>query len=280
MARLAPVVEDAIQRLAPAIDVARDRVQHDLLPRFSAALHEAAEHPMAQETSRRLTAATAALRGELEVPAKPKRGIARKLAQVAVAGAVLAGVVIAVRKLLGPTETGWEAHEPSQPYVADPVADVVDDVSGTVAAGAAAASDVAEDVTDSVAAAGEDAAAVQDASDELEDDAEAATDELADLTEEAPEAAAEAADSEVDKAEDAAAAVQGAEGDASPLAASPYGEGSYVGQNPPEGYDIKGNERSRKYHLQGSGGYERTITDVWFNSTDAAERAGFVRAQR
>ena len=25
---------------------------------------------------------------------------------------------------------------------------------------------------------------------------------------------------------------------------------------------------------------ERTITDVWFDSTEAAERAGFVRAQR
>ena len=59
-----------------------------------------------------------------------------------------------------------------------------------------------------------------------------------------------------------------------------YGEGAYVGDEAPAGYVIKGNERSMKYHLQGSGGYERTITDVWFDSTEAAERAGFVRAQR
>ena len=53
-----------------------------------------------------------------------------------------------------------------------------------------------------------------------------------------------------------------------------------MGAEPPQGFVIKGNERSMKYHLQGSGGYDRTITDVWFDSTEAAERAGFVRAQR
>lgn len=59
-----------------------------------------------------------------------------------------------------------------------------------------------------------------------------------------------------------------------------YGEGSYVGPNPPEGYVIKGNERSRKYHVEGSGGYERTIAEVWFNSEEAAQAAGFTKAQR
>lgn len=59
-----------------------------------------------------------------------------------------------------------------------------------------------------------------------------------------------------------------------------YGEGSYVGTEPPEGFAIKGNERSMKYHTPESGGYERTIADVWFNSEDAAQAAGFTRAQR
>ncbi|GAE78748.1 hypothetical protein JCM18920_272 [Cutibacterium acnes JCM 18920] len=27
---------------------------------------------------------------------------------------------------------------------------------------------------------------------------------------------------------------------------------------------IKGNDRSMKYHVPGSGGYDRTIADVWF----------------
>jgi large subunit ribosomal protein L17 len=55
-----------------------------------------------------------------------------------------------------------------------------------------------------------------------------------------------------------------------------YGEGSYVGENPPEGYDVKGNADSMKYHTTESPWYDRTIAEVWFNSTDAAEAAGFV----
>lgn len=61
---------------------------------------------------------------------------------------------------------------------------------------------------------------------------------------------------------------------------SPYGEGSYVGPNPPEGFDIKGNERSMKYHVAEAAGYARTTADVWFNSEEAAQAAGFVRSQR
>ena len=59
-----------------------------------------------------------------------------------------------------------------------------------------------------------------------------------------------------------------------------FGEGSYIGSEPPPGYDIKGNDRSMKYHLPSALGYERTVTEVWFNSAEAAERAGFTRAQR
>lgn len=59
-----------------------------------------------------------------------------------------------------------------------------------------------------------------------------------------------------------------------------YGDGAYVGAEPPEGYAIKGNERSMKYHTPDTGGYERTIADVWFNSEEAAEAAGFAKAQR
>lgn len=61
-------------------------------------------------------------------------------------------------------------------------------------------------------------------------------------------------------------------------AESTYGEGSYVGENPPEGFDIKGNADSMKYHTLQSPWYDRTIAEVWFNSTDAAEAAGFVAA--
>lgn len=61
---------------------------------------------------------------------------------------------------------------------------------------------------------------------------------------------------------------------------SGFGEGSFVGAEPPEGFTIKGNDRSMKYHVPESGGYERTIADVWFNSEEAAQAAGFTRAQR
>jgi hypothetical protein len=58
------------------------------------------------------------------------------------------------------------------------------------------------------------------------------------------------------------------------------GEGVYVGSEPPEGFTIKGNERSMKYHVPESAGYNRTVAEVWFNSEEAAQQAGFVRAQR
>ncbi len=55
-----------------------------------------------------------------------------------------------------------------------------------------------------------------------------------------------------------------------------YGEGSYVGENAPEGYDIKGNADSMKFHTPDSQWYDQTVAEVWFNSAEAAEAAGFV----
>ena len=55
-----------------------------------------------------------------------------------------------------------------------------------------------------------------------------------------------------------------------------YGEGSYVGEEPPAGYDIKGNAGSMKFHTTDSQWYEATKAEVWFNSVEAAEAAGFV----
>ena len=58
------------------------------------------------------------------------------------------------------------------------------------------------------------------------------------------------------------------------------GEGVYIGSEPPEGFTIKANERSMKYHVPESAGYNRTHSEVWFNSEEAAQEAGFIRAQR
>jgi hypothetical protein len=80
-------------------------------------------------------------------------------------------------------------------------------------------------------------------------------------------------------ADDASASAKTVARDAKPEPAD-YGEGSYRGENPPEDFNIKGNERSMKYHVPKAIGYERTVTDLWFNSPEAAERAGFTRALR
>jgi hypothetical protein len=95
-----------------------------------------------------------------------------------------------------------------------------------------------------------------------------------DLTEE------EAANAAFEDADAAFAPDADDTGDADSGTSPAYGEGSYAGENPPEGFTIKGNERSMKFHLPDSGGYDRTIADVWFANEEAAEKAGFTRAQR
>lgn len=55
-------------------------------------------------------------------------------------------------------------------------------------------------------------------------------------------------------------------------------EGGYRGDNPPAGFDIKGNADSGKYHTPASPYYGRTKAEVWFDTTEAAEAAGFVPA--
>lgn len=58
----------------------------------------------------------------------------------------------------------------------------------------------------------------------------------------------------------------------------PYGEGSYKGEDVPEGFTVKGNEDSMKYHVEGSQWYDATVAEVWFATAEAAEAAGFVPA--
>ncbi|WP_328990906.1 50S ribosomal protein L17 [Kribbella sp. NBC_01245] len=46
----------------------------------------------------------------------------------------------------------------------------------------------------------------------------------------------------------------------------------------PEGFDIKGNEDSMKYHAPDGQWYEQTKAEVWFRTEDAAKAAGFTKA--
>ncbi|HEV2087076.1 MAG TPA: 50S ribosomal protein L17 [Cryptosporangiaceae bacterium] len=61
-------------------------------------------------------------------------------------------------------------------------------------------------------------------------------------------------------------------------AEGPYGSGSAEPNedgSAPEGYTVKGNADSMKYHTPESQWYDQTEAEVWFDSTEAAEAAGF-----
>ena len=47
----------------------------------------------------------------------------------------------------------------------------------------------------------------------------------------------------------------------------------------PEGFEIKGNKTSKKFHAPSSPWYDRTNAEVWFRTAEAAEAAGFVNAE-
>ena len=46
----------------------------------------------------------------------------------------------------------------------------------------------------------------------------------------------------------------------------------------PEGYEIKGNAQSMKYHAPGGRWYDATVAEFWFKTAEDAEAAGFLEA--
>ena len=50
------------------------------------------------------------------------------------------------------------------------------------------------------------------------------------------------------------------------------------GSSPDEAYTVKGNLNSMKYHEPDGQWFEQTVAEVWFQSADAAEAAGFTKA--
>lgn len=263
--KVKPAVDDVLQRIPPTVDYAREMVQADLLPKLADLLTELAKQPLAKEL--KVAAASAALSKEIRKVARPRHSGWRIFGKILLAGAALGAVAVAVRKLLADPSTGWENHVPSTAYVADPVADVAESAAEAVEDLTGKAADVVKDVRDK---AGD---LYEDAKDKAADVIEDVTDVAADVTDKV----GDVGDDIEDRLDELADEVEG--GDASPLADSPYGTGSYVGSEPPQGYNIKGNDRSMKYHVPGSAAYERTIAEVWFDSEDAAREAGFVRTQ-
>ncbi|MDX2968356.1 50S ribosomal protein L17 [Kribbella solani] len=89
----------------------------------------------------------------------------------------------------------------------------------------------------------------------------------------APAKKAAAAETKVeDKVEDAAP-VQDVVAGKFENSAAPNADGSA-----PEGFSIKGNEDSMKYHTTESPWYEQTVAEVWFKTEADAEAAGFAKA--
>lgn len=75
------------------------------------------------------------------------------------------------------------------------------------------------------------------------------------------------------KADQPATLVDAPETDFGPDSAAALEDGSA-----PEGFEVKGNKDSMKYHVPGSRWYDATDAEVWFRTADAAAAAGFVPA--
>ena len=90
----------------------------------------------------------------------------------------------------------------------------------------------------------------------------------------APEEVKTEAEVSTSSTDDDQSATAGGEGEFGPDSAAPLEDGSA-----PEGFEVKGNKNSMKFHAPSSPWYARTNAEVWFRSTDAAEAAGFANAE-
>ncbi|KGN36742.1 30S ribosomal protein S16 [Knoellia subterranea KCTC 19937] len=91
----------------------------------------------------------------------------------------------------------------------------------------------------------------------------------------AAEAPAEEKVEEAPKAEETTEAPA----EAAPVADLPEGAAAALEDGAaPEGYTIKGNKDSMKYHEPDGQWFEQTVAEVWFKTAADAEAAGFVKA--
>jgi len=136
----------------------------------------------------------------------------------------------------------------------------------------------AAEATGAASEATEEPAAAQEAPAAHESPAPVATEPVATEPAATELAATEPAVAPVETADTPAAeAASDATGDA------PYGPDSARANEDgsgPEGFEIKGNADSMKFHTPTSPWYDRTTAEVWFRSAEAAEGAGFVNAQK
>ena len=301
---MGPTLENAKEVASEKFRQAYDSFQEDILPGLEEKASQVSEHPMTQEARQHREAAVAAIRGESLEPEKSEKkhgGFKKFLCWSSVVSAVGVGVY-AARKFLTSSDDGWTAHEPTETYSWTPKAPTAfskDD--------AASSKDGADSCCSEAKGSSCDCKDDASTSSKSKDDAPATAPDTVTEGNSATEMTAEGAPAQghksshgtskpVAKPEKPAADSKPAaksvadtapEPVATPVAEKPKASSaqdksadSYVGDNPPEGFIIKGNERSKKYHVPGSGGYDRTIADVWFTTEEAARKAGFTRAQR
>jgi hypothetical protein len=291
--RIAPVLDEALEKVSPAVEAARSKMSSEIVPKLNEALSHAAGAPAVVEAKKRGKAAVAAVKGELELPEeKKKKG--GWLKWLALAGAIAGVTVFVVRRFLGGKDADWQAARPTTPYArptpagtagetapVDAMDDAHEDPQGGLSAHLINLEADGSTVPDQPAEGGdyeppeEGAAVVEEAA--------ADTSTLGEGTPAEAPMVGESTPTDTTLRTEAAAAEAPVTGqEASPAAGMLRyrGEGVYVGSEPPEGFTIKGNERSMKYHVPESAGYSRTVAEVWFNSEEAAQQAGFIRAQR
>jgi hypothetical protein len=315
--KLGPALDEALEKVSPAVEAARGKVSDDILPKLSEVLSAAAGTPVVVEVTKRGKAAVAAAKGELQLPEEKTKKKGRWLMRIAIVAAIAGAAVFVIRRFLGSQDADWQAARPTTPYVPPRPAETSHSAEAAATPAATSVADEAdagddpqsgasahlinleadgEAVPDQPAeggeaeAMGESVTAVEEALFESPTGGgtpiEAAPEpEIAAEPEITPERGTVDPASADDLVETPAVNQHDAFGTDAVAAADArserfQGEGVYVGHEPPEGFTIKGNERSMKYHVPESSGYARTVAEVWFNSEEAAQQAGFVRAQR
>lgn len=170
--RLGPVLEDALDKVPPAVEAAKAKMHDEVLPKLVEALAAAAALPIAAEIAE--GGPVEGISVEAAV-ARPKRRWLKRLAIIVVIGGI---AVIVARKLLGSSDTDWQAARPTAPYVpkpAEPAASAANTWSAATDSTAATASTAegqdqgsADEAAESAAAPAED----EGAADEVEADSE------------------------------------------------------------------------------------------------------------
>jgi small subunit ribosomal protein S2 len=149
----------------------------------------------------------------------------------------------------------------------------------TASAPAAESTGAAVEGADAAAAAVEATEATPEATAEATPEAAADTADATDTTAEAGDAGAETTseaspEPAAEVTAEATTAPAATEGEFGPDSAAPLQDGSA-----PEGFEIKGNKNSMKFHAPSSPWYARTNAEVWFRTAEAAEAAGFANAE-